>query len=162
MGLTRPRGHQSLPEPGGSCSLNVSPVDSVLNHPLWTKFRRFADDSFICIFVTEKFCILIKISLKFVPKDPIENNPAPVQIMAWQQISASHYLNQCWPSSLTHICGTRGRWIKPVISIAASKQINVSTGQRNLNDVSTGLCNLNTCSAVGIAIHHWALRNGPF
>ena len=21
-----------------------------------------------------------------------------------------HYLNQCWPSSLTHICSTRGRW----------------------------------------------------
>ena len=26
--------------------------------------------------------------------------------------STSHYLNQCWPSSLTHICGTRGRWVK--------------------------------------------------
>ena len=23
----------------------------------------------------------------------------------------SHYLNQCWPSSLTYICGTRGRWV---------------------------------------------------
>ena len=22
--------------------------------------------------------------------------------------ATSHYLNQCWPSSLTHICGTRG------------------------------------------------------
>ena len=22
-----------------------------------------------------------------------------------------HYLNQCWPDSLTHICGTRGRWV---------------------------------------------------
>ena len=24
----------------------------------------------------------------------------------------SHYLNQWWPSSPTHICGTRGRWVK--------------------------------------------------
>ena len=24
--------------------------------------------------------------------------------------ATSHYLNQCWPSSLTHIFGTRGRW----------------------------------------------------
>ena len=24
----------------------------------------------------------------------------------------SHYLNQCWPSSPTHICGTRGRGVK--------------------------------------------------
>ena len=23
----------------------------------------------------------------------------------------SHYLNQYWPHSLTHICGTRGRWV---------------------------------------------------
>ena len=34
--------------------------------------RHFADD----IFVNEKFCILIKISLRFVPKGPIDNNPA--------------------------------------------------------------------------------------
>ena len=25
--------------------------------------------------------------------------------------ATSHYLNQCWPSSLTHICSTRGRWV---------------------------------------------------
>ena len=37
--------------------------------------RRFADDTFSCIFVNEKFCILIKISLKFVPNGPIDNNP---------------------------------------------------------------------------------------
>ena len=24
----------------------------------------------------------------------------------------SHYLNQCWHYSLTHTCGTRGRWVK--------------------------------------------------
>ena len=40
--------------------------------------RRFADDVFNCIFVNEKFCILINISLKFVPKSPIDNNPAMV------------------------------------------------------------------------------------
>ena len=28
------------------------------------------------ILVNEKFCILIKISLKFGPKGPIDNNPA--------------------------------------------------------------------------------------
>ena len=37
-----------------------------------------ADNVFKCIFVNEKFCILIKISLKFVPKGPIDNNPALV------------------------------------------------------------------------------------
>ena len=38
--------------------------------------RHFADGILICIFVNEKFCILIKISLKFVPKGPNDNNPA--------------------------------------------------------------------------------------
>ena len=38
--------------------------------------RHFADDSFIYIFVNETFCIFINISLKFVPMDPINNNPA--------------------------------------------------------------------------------------
>ena len=73
--------------------------------------RHLADDIFGCISVNEEICILIKISLKFVPKDPIDNNPALVQIMVWRRIATSHYLNQCWPDSLTHLCGTRGIWV---------------------------------------------------
>ena len=30
--------------------------------------------------------------------------------------ATSHYLNQCWPDSLTHICGTRGRWVNWLVS----------------------------------------------
>ena len=37
-----------------------------------------ADDIFKCIFLNEKFCILIAISLKFVPKGPIDNTSALV------------------------------------------------------------------------------------
>ena len=37
-----------------------------------------ADNIFRSIFVNEKFCILIKISLKFVAKGPLDNNPALV------------------------------------------------------------------------------------
>ena len=44
--------------------------------PLQKKGRHFADDIFRCIFVNEKFYILIKISHKFVPKDPLDNYPA--------------------------------------------------------------------------------------
>ena len=40
--------------------------------------RHFTDDIFICIFVNEKLCILIKIPLKFVTKGPIDNNPTLV------------------------------------------------------------------------------------
>ena len=63
-----------------------------------------ADDNFKCIFFL--------ISLKFVPRSPIDNKPALIQVMAWREEATSHYLNQCWPSSLTHTCGSRGRWVK--------------------------------------------------
>ena len=37
-----------------------------------------ADDIFKCIFLNEKFFILIKISLKFVPRGPIDYNQTMV------------------------------------------------------------------------------------
>ena len=47
--------------------------------------RHFADDIFKCIFLNENVWIPIKISLKFVPKGPINNIPALVQMMAWRR-----------------------------------------------------------------------------
>ena len=43
----------------------------------------FVDDIFKCIFVTEKYCILIEIVSKFIPKGPIHTKPALGQTMAW-------------------------------------------------------------------------------
>ena len=40
--------------------------------------RHVADDIFKWIFVNEKLCILIKISLKIVPKSSVDNNQALV------------------------------------------------------------------------------------
>ena len=45
----------------------------------------FADDIFKCNLFNENVWIPIKISLKFVPKGPINNFPALVQIMAWRR-----------------------------------------------------------------------------
>ena len=47
--------------------------------------RHFADDIFKYIFLNENVWILVKNSLKYVPKGPINNIPALVQIMAWCQ-----------------------------------------------------------------------------
>ena len=44
--------------------------------------RHFADD----IFVNEKFCILIRISPKSVPKGPVDNNQALVSMMSWRRM----------------------------------------------------------------------------
>ena len=58
--------------------------------------RHFADDMFKCIFLNENVWIPIEISLTFVPKGPINNIPALVQIMAWCRPGKSHYLKQWW------------------------------------------------------------------
>ena len=43
--------------------------------PLDKMAATLADGISRCIFMNEKFCILIETSLKFVPKVPINNNP---------------------------------------------------------------------------------------
>ena len=48
--------------------------------------RHFTDNIFKCSFLNENVWILINISLKVVPKGPINNIPALVQIMAWRRI----------------------------------------------------------------------------
>ena len=58
---------------------------TVNSSPLEQNGRFFPDDIFKCIFMNEQFRILIRISLKFVPKDPINNIPALVEIMVWRR-----------------------------------------------------------------------------
>ena len=72
----------------------VCPHEDMNSSPLGQNGRHFADDVFRCIFVNEKFYTLIKISLKFVLKGPIDNNPAFVQIMAWHRIGNKPLLEQ--------------------------------------------------------------------
>ena len=71
----------------------------------------FADDIFKCIFLNENDWIPIEISLKFVPKGPINNIPALVQIMAWR-LSGDKPLSESMMVRLpTHICVTRPQWV---------------------------------------------------
>ena len=61
--------------------------------------HHFPDDIFKRIFLNENVWISIAISLKFVPKVPIDTNPALVQIMAWRLTP-------------TNTCVTRAQWVK--------------------------------------------------
>ena len=74
--------------------------------------RLFADDTFKRIFLNEIVWISIQISLKFVPKGPINNNPALVQIMAWRRPGDKPLSEPMMVISLTHICVTRPQWVK--------------------------------------------------
>ena len=75
--------------------------------------RRFPDDIFKCIFLNENSPISIKISLKFVPKSPINNIPSFVQIMAWRRPGGKPLSEPMTVSLLTHVCITRPQWVNP-------------------------------------------------
>ena len=74
--------------------------------------QHFADDIFKRIFFNENVWISIKISLKFVPKGPINNIPPSVQIMAWRRSGDKPLSEPMMVSLLTHICVTRPQWVK--------------------------------------------------
>ena len=74
--------------------------------------RHFPDDVFKCIFLNENVWIPVKISLKLIPKGPINNIPALVQIMAWRRPGDKPLSEPMIVSLLTNICFTRPQWVK--------------------------------------------------
>ena len=68
----------------------------------WLRPRRnklpFAGHNFKCIFLNENVLISIKVSLKFIPKGPINNNPELIQ----RTIEGKHseHINGCFYSVL--------------------------------------------------------------
>ena len=72
----------------------------------------FPGNIFKCIFLNENVWNLIEISLKFVPKGPINNIPAMVQIMAQCLAGAKPLSEPIMVSLLMHIYVTRPQWVK--------------------------------------------------
>ena len=73
--------------------------------------RHFSDDIFKRIFLNQNVRIPINISLEFVPKGPINNIPALVEIMAWRRPGDKPLSETMLVSLLTHICVTRPQWV---------------------------------------------------
>ena len=82
----------------------IGAVTTLNSSPQRQNGRLFADDIFICIFINEKLWILILISPMFIPKDPIANKSALVQVMAWYKPLPEPVLL----TSLTHRWGNKG------------------------------------------------------
>ena len=61
----------------------------------------------MCIFLNGNVRISIDISLKCVPKGPMDHIPALVQIMAWRRPGDKPLSEPIMISLLTHICITR-------------------------------------------------------
>ena len=71
----------------------------------------FPDNIIKCIFLNENIWISIEISLKFVPRGPINNIPAFIQIMAWRRPGNKPLSESMMVSLLTHICVTWPQWV---------------------------------------------------
>ena len=85
--------------------------------------RHSPDDIFKCLFVNENVSIAIKISLKFVPKGPINNIPALVQIMAWRRPGDKPLSEPMMVSLPTHICVTRPQRVKYFMDVYKTNHI---------------------------------------
>ena len=73
--------------------------------------RHFPDDIFKCIYLNENVWVLIKISLKFISKGPINIIPALIQIMVWRCPGNKPLSEPMMVSLLTHVCVTRPQWV---------------------------------------------------
>ena len=76
--------------------------------------RHFPDDILKCILLNENVWLSNKISLKFVPKGPINNIPALVQIMAWCRPGDKPLSEPMLARLLMHICITRPQWVNVI------------------------------------------------
>ena len=86
--------------------------------------RHFADGIFKCFFLNENVWISIDILLKFVPKGPINNIPALVQIMAWRRPGDKPLL---YPRSTE---GGKGvYWIHPDVCPSVRPSVRPSVGK---------------------------------
>ena len=80
-----------------------------LTHWGWDKMAAVLQTTFSNAF---NIWVSIKVSLKFVPKGPINNTPALVQIMAWCRPGDKPLSEPMMNILLTHICVTRLQWVK--------------------------------------------------
>ena len=78
--------------------------------------HNFADGIFKYIFLNENVWIPMKIPLTFVPKGPIENTLALVQIMAWRSTGDTPWSEPMMASSSTHMYVTQPQWVKGLVN----------------------------------------------
>ena len=92
-------------------------------------------------------------ALRPMPENNYDDKSTLVQVMAWCLMASSHYLSQCWPSSMLPYDATRPWWVN-------SKDVNFSplAVELHLFSIKPWICNHFT--------HGWMLlrywqKNGP-
>ena len=73
--------------------------------------RHFPDEILKCIFMNEKCLFWFKFHWNLFLRVQLTIFHHWFREWLGADQATSHYLKLCWPSSLTHINGTRGRWV---------------------------------------------------
>ena len=89
--------------------------------------RHFPDDIFKWMFLNENVWISIDISLKFVPRGPINNILTLVQVMAWHRLGNKPLSEPMMVRLPTHICVTRPQWVNVAAQIAQCPPTSVTS-----------------------------------
>ena len=95
----------------------------------------FTDDSFKWMFLNKNVWISINISLKFVPRGPINNIPTEVQVMACRQPGNKPISEPMMVRLPTHISITRPQWVKHWSLVIVWQKLG-RTGRLPLFDIS--------------------------
>ena len=145
---------QYVPRPSYRRYISISelmPQNGVW-HQIWPKCllntlrprqngRHFPDAIFKWIFLNENVWISINISLKFVPRGPINNIPTLVQVMAWRRPGDKPLSEQMMVRLLTHICVTQPQWVNYARCrhemIVAASLLVIFPSSRNKMDAGT-------------------------
>ena len=83
--------------------LDASLKTVIFNLPLLIGFFRSSDDN----------------APRWMPWDFMDDKSTLVQVMAWCHQPTSHYLSQCWPSSMSRYGVTRPQWVKKIMWMAS-------------------------------------------
>ena len=96
--------------------LSFCPVCSLTR----TCINSLAPEKLLCHFKTAIFNLVLLIgfftsskdnALRWMPRDLTDDKSTLVQVMAWCRQATSHYLSQCWPSSMSPYGITRPQWV---------------------------------------------------
>ena len=101
--------------------------------------RHFADDIFNLIFMNGKSCILIRISMKFVFKGPIDNKSALVQVRAWRRTLPWHVNQFNWCVNLSSNDITAGYKYRHFIGQYIDTLIDLFDASNYVTDASNNL-----------------------
>ena len=126
--------------PAARCSILLQPCLNLIIGPwdIWMKFRvlNFTDN-----FSDWWLGYLLWTCLRWMSLDLIDDKSTLIKAMAWCRQATSHYLSQCWPSSISLNGVTGLQWVSPTLASHRPPQTiclpSVSWGRREPCVVST-------------------------